>query len=109
MSNSEMSNSDKTSTHRQEGAPYRPSNSDDGCAFTDYYCENCKHDNFGFNDEAEGCEILVLALIGEQPKEWIWKNGIPFCTKFEERTEADDRHHPDPDRDPNATQLTLGI
>lgn len=59
--------------------PYRPSSCDDGYAFTSHYCDRCRHD---LEAGQEGCEILVLALIGEQPKEWRWISGVPTCTKF---------------------------
>ncbi|WP_219729882.1 hypothetical protein [Sodalinema gerasimenkoae] len=46
--------------------PYLPSNSADGYAFTSRYCEQCEKDAAA---GPEGCEILALALAGEQPEE----------------------------------------
>lgn len=63
-----------------EEKPYLPSNSADGYAFTSRYCEQCEKDATA---GTEGCEILAMALIGEQPEEWQWVNGIPTCTAFE--------------------------
>jgi hypothetical protein len=63
-----------------EEKPYLPSNSTDGYAFTSRYCEHCEKDATA---GPEGCEILALALIGEQPEEWRWLDAKPTCTAFE--------------------------
>jgi hypothetical protein len=60
--------------------PYLPSNGAEGYEFTAQYCDRCRHD---LEVGQEGCEILALALIGEQPEEWRWISGTPTCTKFE--------------------------
>jgi len=28
------------------------------------------------------CEILFRSVIGDTPKQWIWKEGGPVCTSF---------------------------
>jgi len=74
------SHSQSSQSSQPTEKPYLPSNGADGYEFTGRYCDRCRHD---LEAGPEGCEILALALIGEQPKEWRWISGTPTCTKFE--------------------------
>jgi hypothetical protein len=77
--------------------PYLPSNGADGYEFTARYCDRCRHD---LEAGPEGCGILALALIGEQPEEWRWISGVPTCTKFE--------LPPPPPRKPKRSKIAPG-
>lgn len=74
-----------------DGTPYRPSNGTEGSGFTEGLCANCKADRaFRENpDQADGCPLLANSLafnVNEPgyPKEWIWKDGEPTRTAFDD-------------------------
>ena len=77
--------------------PYRPANGTEGAYFQADFCDRCKHDQ-GYQrtlDATHGCPILLATLLfqvddPEYPREWIWENGIPKCTKFEPEEASDD-------------------
>lgn len=61
--------------------PFRPSNSDQGYAFTSRWCDRCEREVV-----KNGCSILTQSLIG-QAAEWIYnEQGEPICTAWVERT-----------------------
>jgi hypothetical protein len=58
-----------------ETLKYYPSNSSDGDGFMAKYCYKCYKE--------KQCTILTNALIGNQPKQWIYdENKNPICTSF---------------------------
>jgi hypothetical protein len=62
---------------------YYPSNGTEGEGFISKWCENCKRDPASRNVEAKTmCRIFNNSLLGKQPKQWIYQNGIPTCTSF---------------------------
>lgn len=65
--------------------PYLPSNGTDGYEFTSRFCEKCQKD---LAAGPEGCEILLMALLGEQPEEWQWIDGAPTCTAFQAKNKV---------------------
>lgn len=74
-----------------EGRPYMPGNGTEGEAFQDGWCASCMRDaefrkqwNETGNPQVDGCEILAASLRGEQPKEWLFRNGDPICSAFTE-------------------------
>ena len=63
--------------------PYRPSSGTEGADFCAHFCDRCKHNQ----DQDNPCNIWMDTWIyeidePEYPKEWIYKNGHPTCTKF---------------------------
>jgi hypothetical protein len=73
------------------------SNSDEGCAFTENWCDRCVHDKPARRgDEGNGCGILLVALCGQTPGEWIeqaWgEKGPPIdryhCIEFRDENEG---------------------
>jgi len=69
---------------RKDGSPYRPSNGTEGEIFMAYFCDQCIHDNY---PDEPLCEIIANTTVFDvdepnYPKEWIFKNGRPLCTKF---------------------------
>lgn len=72
--------------------PFRPSNSDQGYAFTSQWCDRCE------KDINEDCSILMNALTGGA-EEWIHEDGKPVCTAWQQRVtvkRVDDWDAPDP-------------
>ena len=68
----------------KDGTPYQPSNGTEGCWFIETHCDRC-HYEVG----ARQCPIIVKTMAydpgdPEYPKEWIYKNGEPCCTKLKE-------------------------
>ena len=68
--------------------PYMPSNGTDGMAFEDRWCANCAKDwkYKQTNDGADGCGILLRALCGVQPSDWVETEAGPTCLGFRVRT-----------------------
>ena len=62
--------------------PYRPSNGTEGEAFQDRWCARCTRDDF---DADLLCPILARGLSGQQPPEWVYRNGVPTCTAFTDK------------------------
>jgi hypothetical protein len=54
--------------------PYLPSNGTEGMMFMAEFCNQCYKER--------NCTILNRSLCGEQPKQWIYKDGEPTCTSF---------------------------
>jgi len=53
---------------------YYPSNGTEGAMFEAQYCDRCyKH---------RQCSILLNAVVGNQPKQWVYENDDPVCTSF---------------------------
>lgn len=79
------------------GAPYRPSNGDEGFYFQSAFCQQCKKDNFNPDTGAGGCRILVYTMAydvkdADYPKELvIGKDGQPTCTAFNPRVSYQQR------------------
>lgn len=78
----------------RDGSPF--SNSTEGCAFTANWCDRCVHDKPARQDRYEdACGILLLALCGQTPGEWIeqeWgEKGPPVdryhCIEFRDENE----------------------
>lgn len=73
----------------KDGTPYRPSSGTEGEFFQCRFCEHCKAD-LNFNDgDGPGCELIANSMafnIGEEgyPVEWVWKDGKPVCTAFDD-------------------------
>jgi len=66
--------------------PYRPSNGAEGSAFEESFCAGCVHGaQVRTNDpDIEPCELLLSALLGDWPHQWVTcKEHGPRCTAFE--------------------------
>ena len=80
---------------------YHPSNGTEGMSFMEDFCLQCIHDNPDL-DSPKKCEILTATMCfyptdPEYPKEWIYKNGYPVCTKFQKWDWGNDGDPDDPD------------
>jgi hypothetical protein len=63
--------------------PYKPSNGTCGVAFTEHWCGNCSRDKFNpETNKGDSCPIMMVALLGEQPKQWIEHEDDVCCTAF---------------------------
>lgn len=62
--------------------PYLPSNGSEGTWFTGKWCDNCANQNPDPDQKPQCDDILLKSLTGEQPSEWIYKDGVPVCTAF---------------------------
>lgn len=96
---------------------YIPSNGTEGMGFTENFCEQCIHQNPDPNSPKQ-CELLLASLFyyptdPEFPKEWIYKDGKPTCTKFVKWDwgndgDPDDRDNPKaPPPPPDPNQLDM--
>lgn len=62
---------------------YYPSNSSEGGAFIEKWCDRCKNETWDpKTDEGERCEILTNSFLEDEVKEWVYKNGKPTCLAF---------------------------
>ncbi len=69
--------------------PYLPSNSMNGVAFEQHWCQKCIREPVDFcNPELDHCPHLMKALISEHNGRWFWGNGKPVCTAFRDREEV---------------------
>lgn len=69
---------------------YFPSNGTEGALFIRRWCERCERDAaYRAGDTGNGCQILAVAMCGDEPAEWIYKGGEPACAAFECRTLMD--------------------
>lgn len=68
-----------------DGTPWQCSSGREFMMFENYYCNRCKGDP---TPEEPMCEIAFTAFSGGQPKEWVYRDGKAFCTKFELIQEA---------------------
>ncbi len=66
----------------QDGHPYMPSNGTEGMYFTSEFCDRCFYQHPDPDNERQCNDVLLEALIGNQPPEWIYINDSPTCTKF---------------------------
>lgn len=62
--------------------PYMPANGTEGDIFQIQWCKNCNKNLCDYS--RNGCEILAKAYCDDQPTEWIYCDGKPTCTAFEE-------------------------
>lgn len=65
--------------------PYLPSNGTEGIGFEDRWCSRCQRDWMFHTKGAGGCSILIKALCGTQPREWVVIESGPTCLAFRER------------------------
>lgn len=78
----------------RHGEPYCPSNGTEGEGFMARWCNRCKRDR-AFQDsggEEPGCEIISASMAynvrdPKYPKEWVWQDGRPVCTAFDNVSE----------------------
>jgi len=56
--------------------PYRPSNGSEGDAFMARWCFKCIKES--------GCSILMGAMAGKSPKQWVQDESGPKCTSFQD-------------------------
>jgi hypothetical protein len=64
---------------------YKPSNGTEGMYFLEKFCCLCQRENL----KNINCDILTRTTVyniddREYPEEWIYQNGKPICTAFED-------------------------
>lgn len=63
--------------------PWKPSNGSCGVIFTEHWCGNCSRDKFNpETNKGDSCPIMMIALLGDQPKQWIAHEDDVCCTAF---------------------------
>lgn len=74
-----------------DGKPYRPSNGTEGLVFMDSLCFKCRNDHAhqASGGEEPGCRIIADSMCyspgdPKYPTEWVWKDGQPTCTAFDD-------------------------
>lgn len=97
----------------REGSPF--SNGTEGYAWLENWCGRCINDKPAREgDEANGCPLVLVALLGRTPVEWVdqWDGKSPFplgdnyhCILFRDEDDGPDPE-PKPIPDPPG-QLTL--
>lgn len=83
------------------------SNSTEGCAFQANWCDRCIHDKPAREDRYEdACGILLLALTGKTPGEWIeqeWGESGPPVDRYHCIEFRDEDDGPPPSTEPQPT------
>lgn len=70
---------------------FRPSNSDQGYAFTSQWCDRCER------EAKEGSCIILTESLCDGAKEWIYsEKGEPICTAWTERVSANVDYNGEP-------------
>ena len=68
-----------------DGELFQPSNGTEFSMFVEHYCDCCADEDeleWRNNEVPPGCKILSQAFYLRGQPEWVYKNGIPHCTKF---------------------------
>lgn len=103
---------------------FRPSSGTEGMDWMEDFCFQCIHDNpYLDNNEKHWmgkrrCDLMTASMLfcptePEYPKEWIYKDGKPICTKFQKWDWGNDGDPDDPDNPkappppPDPNQLSL--
>jgi len=68
-------------------AKFRPSSGHEFDMFYASFCRHCQFEKEYRKSGVNGCEIIAKTMImdvedNEYPKEWVYKNGIPYCTAY---------------------------
>ncbi len=79
------------------------SNSTDGEVWMGGWCERCTNDSPDMVDRGEGCPLILIALVGRTPSEWLdqpedrQRIGDRYhCVEFRDRDEAGEDPAPHP-------------
>lgn len=69
-----------------QARPVMPfSNSDHGMSWMSRWCDQCVHDRPARQGrEAEGCALVLVALMGRTPAQWLTPDGVGdyHCVEF---------------------------
>jgi hypothetical protein len=60
---------DEAFAKAREGAPF--SNADEGYPWLETWCGRCTHDREARTSEGPGCPLVMVALMGRTPAEWL--------------------------------------
>ena len=103
----------------KDGESYQPSNGSEGMWFEGEFCDQCIHQTpICDHIKQKNCDIVLMAMLHspghpEYPKEWIYRDGKPTCTKFVKWDWDNDGNPDDPDNPkappppPDPNQLSL--
>lgn len=76
-----------------DGTLYRPSNGTEGDYFQEAWCARCKADRAyrESGGKEAGCDLIARSMAFKvdeprYPKEWVWRDGYPVCTAFDDLT-----------------------
>jgi hypothetical protein len=72
------------------GTGFCPSNGTIGDIWESLWCKQCS------KFTQAGCPIYIQALAGEPPAEWLYWDGAPLCTGFDEGTPPEESITPPP-------------
>lgn len=94
-----------------DGSPF--SNSDQGMAWMANWCDRCIHDAPARRgDEGNGCPLVLAALVGKTPLEWLTPTAADHvfaeyhCIEFRNEDDGPGGHEPRPQpEDPNQGAL----
>lgn len=86
---------------KESNRKYQPSNGTEGMWFIDEHCMNCLHCDPNPDGEKQ-CMILGNSMAysindPEYPKEWIYVEDKPTCTKWQKWDWGNDGNPDDPD------------
>lgn len=88
-----------------DGFPF--SNHTDWEIWSYNWCERCRNDSPALIDQGKGCPLILVALMGKRPTEWLDGEGPSKYTCVEFRSE-DDGPGPEPQPIPDPPgQATL--
>ena len=103
----------------QDGESYQPSNGSEGSWFEGEFCDQCIHQTpMSDSIKRKDCLIILMAMSyrpgqPEYPKEWVYMDNKPTCTKFVKWDWGNDGDPDDPDNPkaphppPDPNQLNL--
>lgn len=80
---------------------FLPTNSDAGLAFEEKFCDRCERQREFDEKGGEGCPILIKALTGESPRQWIRTGEGATCTAFVRRARRNPRKYSKRKRNPS--------
>jgi hypothetical protein len=78
------------------------SNGTEGEAWTENWCERCVHDSPELVDRGEGCPLIMVALMGRTPGEWLRQEGFRLgdqyrCVEFRDQDDPGPGYEAPPD------------
>lgn len=98
---------DEIDKDARDGSPF--SNSTSGEMWMSRWCHRCANDSPEMVDRGEGCPLILVALCGRTPVEWLEQEGIQdyHCIEFrpEDDGGGDDKQKPPPQPMPGQVEL----
>ena len=76
------------------------SNGTEGMSWTDAWCDRCLHDKPARDGSGEGCPLVLVALMGRTPSEWIEHDRFSLGDRYHCIEFRDEDSGPGPEPQP---------